>query len=57
MIITAAGIAILERGAVRIQTMFTIPATIANVLIGIILFAMLACEFFVQYRVVWGVRT
>jgi len=54
MVFVAAGIAILERGAVRIQTIFSIPATIASVLIGIILFAMLACEFFVQYRVIFN---
>ncbi|MCL2499890.1 MAG: ABC transporter permease [Defluviitaleaceae bacterium] len=54
MVPAAAGIAILERGAVRIQTIFSIPATIASVLIGIILFSMLACEFFVQYRVIYN---
>ncbi|MCL2204022.1 MAG: ABC transporter permease [Defluviitaleaceae bacterium] len=52
MVPVAAFIAILERGSVRIQTVFSIPATIASVLIGIVLFAMLACEFFVQYRVI-----
>jgi simple sugar transport system permease protein len=54
MIPVAAFIAILERGAIRIQTAFAIPATIANVLIGIVLFSMLACEFFVQYRVIYN---
>jgi simple sugar transport system permease protein len=52
MVFVAAGIAILERGSVRIQTIFSIPATIASVLIGIVLFCMLACEFFIQYRVI-----
>lgn len=52
MVPVALFIALLERGAVRIQTVFMIPATIASVLIGIILFAMLACEFFVQYRII-----
>ncbi|MCL2190013.1 MAG: ABC transporter permease [Defluviitaleaceae bacterium] len=56
MVPVALFIALLERGAVRIQTIFMIPATIAAVLIGIILFAMLACEFFVQYRVVRNVK-
>jgi simple sugar transport system permease protein len=50
MVLVAAFIAILERGSIRIQTVFSIPSMIASVLIGIILFAMLACEFFVQYR-------
>ncbi|MCL2617322.1 MAG: ABC transporter permease, partial [Defluviitaleaceae bacterium] len=52
MIVVAAFIAILERGSIRIQTTFMIPATIASVLIGIILFFMLACEFFINYRLV-----
>ena len=52
MIPVAALIAILERGSGRIHTVFGIPATISDVLIGIILFAMLASEFFIQYRIV-----
>jgi len=52
MIFVAFFIAILERGAFRIQTEFMIPATIATVLIGIILFFMLACEFFINYRLI-----
>ena len=53
MVLTAVFIAVLERGAVRIQTTFMIPATIATVLIGIILFFMLACEFFISYQVIF----
>ena len=56
MILVALFIAILERGALRIQTVFAIPATIAAILIGIILFFMLACEFFVKYRVIFRTR-
>jgi len=52
MVLTATFIAILERGSTRIQTTFMIPSTIAAVLIGTILFFMLACEFFVNYRLV-----
>jgi len=52
MVAVALFIATLERGALRIQTAFDIPATLAAVLIGIILFFMLACEFFVNYRVI-----
>jgi len=57
MLPVAALIAILERGSSRIQTVFSIPATIASVLTGIVLFAMLACEFFVQYRIISGEKT
>jgi len=53
MVLMAAFIAILERGSMRIQTRFMIPSTIATVLIGIILFFMLACEFFINYRLVF----
>jgi simple sugar transport system permease protein len=56
MILAAVFIAILERGATRIQTSFMIPATIATVLIGIILFFMLACEFFINFRLVFRNR-
>lgn len=52
MIAVAFFIAMLERGSTRIQTTFEIPATIATVLIGIILFFMLASEFFINYRLI-----
>ena len=53
MVLVAVMIAVLERGAIRIQTSFMIPATIASVMIGIILFSMLACEFFINFRLVF----
>jgi len=56
MIIVALFIATLERGALRIQTAFGLPATFAAVLIGIILFFMLACEFFINFRVIFRTR-
>ena len=52
MVLVAVFIAVLERGALRIQSVFEIPATIAAMIIGIILFFMLACEFFINYRLV-----
>lgn len=52
MTVVAFGIAILEKGANRIQTTFKIPASAADILIGIILFFMLACEFFINYRLI-----
>ena len=45
-------IAMLERGSNTIQTQFKIPASAADVLIGIILFFMLGCEFFINYRLI-----
>jgi len=46
-------IAILEKGASRIQTTFAIPASASDVLVGGILFFMLACEFFINYRLIF----
>ncbi|MCL2698891.1 MAG: ABC transporter permease [Defluviitaleaceae bacterium] len=56
MIAVAIFIATLERGALRIQATLAIPATIAEILIGIILFFMIACEFFNNYRVIFRTR-
>jgi simple sugar transport system permease protein len=56
MILVSFFIAMLERGAIRIQTTFMIPATIATVLIGMILFFMLASEFFINYRLTFRSR-
>ena len=46
-------IAMLEKGAGRIQTVFQIPASAAEVLTGIVLFFLLGCEFFVNYKLVF----
>ncbi|MEG1998317.1 MAG: ABC transporter permease, partial [Clostridiales bacterium] len=53
MVVVAMVIAILEKGASRIKTTFNIPASASDVLIGIILFFMLGCEFFINYRLVF----
>jgi general nucleoside transport system permease protein len=53
MIIVAFFIAILQRGSNRIQTTHGIPKSAAEVLIGIILFFMLGCEFFINYKLVF----
>ena len=52
MVFIAALLAILQKGSGRIQTEFLIPASAAEVLTGIILFFMLGCEFFINYRLV-----
>ena len=56
MIWIAAFIAILERGSLRIQREFGIEETIASILVGIILFFMIACEFFNNYYVIFRKR-
>ncbi len=50
MLAVSVFIAILERGADKIQTTFKIPASAAEVLTGLILFFMLGCEFFIDYK-------
>lgn len=44
---------ILEKGSNSIQTVFNISNAAAQALMGIILFFMLGCEFFLQYRMIW----
>lgn len=56
MVAVAGFIAVLEKGANRIQSSFGIPESAADVLIGIILFFMLGCEFFINYRIVFRRR-
>jgi simple sugar transport system permease protein len=53
MVLMAAFLAILGKGANTIQTNFKIPASASKVLTGMILFFMLACEFFIQYRLIF----
>lgn len=52
MLVVSVFIAMLERGSNTIQTHFKIPASAADLLIGIILFFMLGCEFFITYRLI-----
>lgn len=56
MLLVAFAIAVLEKGANKIQTTFKIPASAAEVLTGIILFFMLGCEFFINYRLIFRGR-
>ena len=53
MLLMAFFLAMLGKGANTIQTNFKIPASAAKVLTGIILFSMLASEFFIQYRMIF----
>lgn len=54
MLVVSVFIAILERGANKIQTTFKIPASAAEVLTGLILFFMLGCEFFIDYKLAFS---
>lgn len=48
ILIMSAFIAILNRGAGNLQTVYLIPSSFANIMIGIILLFMLGCEFFIK---------
>lgn len=52
MVVIAFLLAVLEKGSNAIQTSFKIPASAAEVLTGILLFFMLGCEFFINYRLI-----
>ena len=53
MVIIAAFLGILEKGSDTIQTVYQIPASAAGMLTGLILFFMLGCEFFINYRLIF----
>lgn len=53
MVLIAGLLAILSKGSNTIQTNFKIPAAAADVLSAIILFFMLGCEFFINYRMIF----
>lgn len=56
MLVVSVFIAMLERGSNTIQTHYKIPASASDLLIGIILFFMLGCEFFISYRLIFRNR-
>ena len=46
-------LAILDKGAGTLQTNMNVPTSISDIITGIVLFCMLACEFFINYRIVF----
>ncbi len=53
MILVSVFLAMLQRGANAVQTAFKIPSAVAEILTGLILFFMLGCEFFLNYRLIF----
>ena len=53
MIIIAGILAIIGKGSTTLQTKLNVPASVADILSGILLFCMLGCEFFINYRMVF----
>ena len=52
MLVVSVFMAMLQRGSNTIHTIYKIPASASDLLIGIIFFFMLGCEFFIRYRIV-----
>lgn len=52
MIFISMMLAVLEKGANTLQTRMSVPASISDIITGILLFAMLSCEFFINYRMI-----
>mgnify|MGYP004629625723 CR=1 FL=1 len=53
MIIISMMLAVLEKGANTLQTRMKVPASISDIIIGILLFCMLSCEFFINYQLIF----
>ena len=56
MIAISAMLAILEKGSNTLQTRLQVPASIADIITGILLFSMLASEFFINYKLIFRSR-
>jgi len=53
MIAISVFLAVLQKGSGTIQTIYNIPSAAAQMLIGLILFFMLGCEFFLNYKLIF----
>ena len=56
MILTSFLIVFLERGAEQVSSQFRLPSAISDIVTGIILFFIIGCEFFLQYKIVFSKR-
>lgn len=56
MVFISVFIAMLQKGSITIQSTFLIPASAADLLIGLILFFMLGAEFFTSFRIITRAR-
>ncbi len=52
MVLISAMLAILDKGASTLQTKLAVPESISDIITGVILFCMLASEFFINYRLI-----
>ncbi len=54
MVLTSFLIVFLDRGARQVSTDFRIPNAISDIVTGIILFFIIGCEFFINYKIVFS---
>lgn len=54
MVLTSFIIVFLERGAEQVSSQFRISSSISDIVTGIILFFIIGCEFFLQYKIVFS---
>ncbi len=57
MIIIASILAIIGKGSATLQTKLNVPASVADIVSGILLFCMLGCEFFINYKLIFRGKT
>ena len=53
MVGISALLAVLQKGADTLNTQMGIPASLSDVITGVLLFFMLGCEFFINYRLIF----
>ena len=56
MIIISMILAILEIGSSHLQKTLSVPSSISEIISGILLFCMLGCEFFINYRMIFRAK-
>ena len=56
MIAISLMLAILSKGAETLQTQLSVPASISDIITGLLLFCMLGCEFFINYRLIFRTK-
>ena len=56
MVLTAGLVAFLQRGSINIVTQFRLNDAISDIITGIILFFIIGCEFFLNYKIVFRHR-
>ena len=53
MVGISAMLAVLSKGAETLQTRMAVPTSISDIITGILLFCMLGCEFFINYKLIF----